>query len=71
MGRGVDFYISPTDPVERKALLDALKDLVILFRSDLLTVRLWPKLYLDDNLRHITSPQTDRNNFLSLEPTFK
>ena len=30
-GRGVDFYISPTpkDSVERKVLLDALKDLVI------------------------------------------
>jgi Cdc6-like AAA superfamily ATPase len=27
-GRGVDFYIYPTDSVERKALLDALKDLV-------------------------------------------
>ncbi|MEI7827396.1 MAG: hypothetical protein WCI87_06355 [Euryarchaeota archaeon] len=27
-GRGVDFYISPTGSVERKALLDALKDLV-------------------------------------------
>jgi Cdc6-like AAA superfamily ATPase len=28
-GRGVDFYIYPTDSVERKALLDALKDLVV------------------------------------------
>jgi cell division control protein 6 len=28
-GRGVDFYISPTGSVERKALLDALKDLVV------------------------------------------
>ena len=28
-GRGVDFYIYPTDTVERKALLDALKDFVI------------------------------------------
>ena len=30
-GRGVDFYISPTakDSVERKVLLDALKDLVV------------------------------------------
>ena len=27
-GRGVDFYIYPTDSVERKALLDVLKDLV-------------------------------------------
>jgi hypothetical protein len=27
-GRGVDFYIYPTDLVERKALLDAVKDLV-------------------------------------------
>jgi hypothetical protein len=27
-GLGVDFYISPTGSVERKALLDALKDLV-------------------------------------------
>ena len=27
-GRGVDFYIFPTGSVERKALLDALKDLV-------------------------------------------
>ena len=27
-GRGVDFYISPTGSVERRALLDALKDLV-------------------------------------------
>ena len=29
MGRGVDFHISPTASVERKALLDALKDLII------------------------------------------
>lgn len=28
-GRGVDFYIYPTDSVERKALLDALTDLVV------------------------------------------
>jgi|GEM_PF-1782755 hypothetical protein len=28
-GRGVDFYIYPTGSVERKALLDALKDLVV------------------------------------------
>jgi Cdc6-like AAA superfamily ATPase len=28
-GRGVDFYIYPTDSVERKVLLDALKDLVV------------------------------------------
>jgi cell division control protein 6 len=28
-GRGVDFYISPTGSVEWKALLDALKDLVV------------------------------------------
>ena len=28
-GRGVDFYISPTGSVERKVLLDALKDLVV------------------------------------------
>jgi predicted ArsR family transcriptional regulator len=28
-GRGVDFYIYTTDSVERKALLDALKDLVV------------------------------------------
>jgi cell division control protein 6 len=28
-GRGVDFYISPTGSVERKALLDALKDFVV------------------------------------------
>ena len=28
-GRGVDFYRCPTDSVERKALLDALKDLVV------------------------------------------
>jgi len=28
-GRGVDFFISPTGSVERKALLDALKDLVV------------------------------------------
>jgi len=28
-GGGVDFYISPTGSVERKALLDALKDLVV------------------------------------------
>ena len=28
-GRGVDFYISPTGLVERKALLDALKDFVV------------------------------------------
>jgi hypothetical protein len=28
-GEGVDFYIYPTDSVERKALLDALKDLVV------------------------------------------
>ena len=28
-GRGVDFYISPTVSVERKVLLDALKDLVV------------------------------------------
>jgi hypothetical protein len=27
--RGVDFYISPTGSVERKVLLDALKDLVV------------------------------------------
>jgi len=27
--RGVDFYIYPTDTVEWKALLDALKDLVV------------------------------------------
>ena len=27
-GKGVAFYISPTGSVERKALLDALKDLV-------------------------------------------
>ena len=27
--RGVDFYIYPTNSVERKALLDALKDLVV------------------------------------------
>ena len=28
-GRGVDFFIFPTGSVERKALLDALKDLVV------------------------------------------
>jgi Cdc6-like AAA superfamily ATPase len=28
-GRGADFYISPTGSVERKVLLDALKDLVV------------------------------------------
>ena len=28
-GKGVAFYISPTGSVERKALLDALKDLVV------------------------------------------
>ena len=28
-GRGVDFSIYPTDSVERKALLDALKDFVV------------------------------------------
>ena len=28
-GRGVDFYIYPTNSVERKALLDALKDFVV------------------------------------------
>jgi len=28
-GGGVDFYISPTGSVERKVLLDALKDLVV------------------------------------------
>jgi DNA-binding HxlR family transcriptional regulator len=28
-GRGVEFYISPMGSVERKVLLDALKDLVI------------------------------------------
>jgi hypothetical protein len=28
-GEGVDFYIYPIDPVERKALLDALKDLIV------------------------------------------
>ncbi len=28
-GRGVDFYPSPTGSVERKVLLDALKDLVV------------------------------------------
>jgi hypothetical protein len=28
-GRGVDFYIYPTSLVERKALLDALKDFVV------------------------------------------
>src|SRR5665647_3505738 len=28
-GRRVDFYICPTDSVERKALLDALKDFVV------------------------------------------
>ena len=28
-GRGVDFYIFPTDSVENKALLDELKDLVV------------------------------------------
>ncbi|MGB8310592.1 MAG: hypothetical protein WCE81_01860 [Halobacteriota archaeon] len=28
-GRGIDFYISPTGSVERKVLLDALKDLVV------------------------------------------
>jgi hypothetical protein len=28
-GKGVDFYISPTGSVERKVLLDALKDLVL------------------------------------------
>ncbi len=27
--QGVDFYISPTGSVERKVLLDALKDLVV------------------------------------------
>ncbi|MEI7826349.1 MAG: hypothetical protein WCI87_00905 [Euryarchaeota archaeon] len=28
-GAAVDFYIYPTDSVERKALLDALKDFVL------------------------------------------
>jgi hypothetical protein len=28
-GRGIDFYTSPTGSVERKVLLDALKDLVV------------------------------------------
>ena len=28
-GRGVDFYISLTNSIERKVLLDALKDLVV------------------------------------------
>jgi hypothetical protein len=28
-GRGADFYIYPTGSVERKVLLDALKDLVV------------------------------------------
>jgi Cdc6-like AAA superfamily ATPase len=28
-GKGVTFYISPTGSVERKTLLDALKDLVV------------------------------------------
>jgi len=28
-GQGVDFYIYPTASVKRKALLDALKDLVV------------------------------------------
>lgn len=28
-GRGVDFFIYPTGSVERKALLDALKDFVL------------------------------------------
>ena len=28
-GRGVDFYIYPTGSVERKALLDALKDFIV------------------------------------------
>ena len=28
-GRRVEFYISPTGSVERKVLLDALKDLVV------------------------------------------
>jgi hypothetical protein len=28
-GEGVDFYIYPIDSVERKSLLDALKDLVV------------------------------------------
>ncbi|MGA9079920.1 MAG: hypothetical protein WB581_06795 [Halobacteriota archaeon] len=31
-GEGVDFYIYPIDSVERKALLDALKNLVVWYR---------------------------------------